>query len=335
MTPALPLGAALRHGALVTLANWPIVLVEFAVESLYKMALGVPIVGGALMVAVLVGADIRSVLGESAGTAADLIIASLFNAPVALATFMAAVGLVAFGGALVMFVVKAGTLSVLVQGERQAADLHRATVRQESLRRAYAYSLDAILDGVQRFGRRAAVLAAGLGLAYLIIGGLYIVAITFGFRAAVQSTWTAGWPLLVLVATSTCVIGVTVVNLIYNLARVVVIGDDCRVLTALARVRAFLIADVRQVLGIFAVMSIITTVGTAVSLTATASLAMIGWVPVVGLLVWPLQLAAWVIRGWLFQYLSLTALASYQTQYRRFSEPSRPPVPVEVRPFSA
>ena len=114
-----------------------------------------------------------------------------------------------------------------------------------------------------------------------------------------------------------------------------VIGDDCRVLTALARVRAFLIADVRQVLGIFAVMSIITTVGTAVSLTATASLAMIGWVPVVGLLVWPLQLAAWVIRGWLFQYLSLTALASYQTQYRRFSEPSRPPVPVEVRPFSA
>ena len=186
MTPALPLGAALRHGALVTLANWPIVIVEFVIESLYKLALGVPIVGGALMVAVLVGTDIRALLGESARTTADLIIASLFNAPVALTTFMAAVGLVAFGGAIVMFVVKAGTLSVLVQGERQAADLHRATVRQESLRRAYAYSLAAVLDGMQRFGRRSAALAAGLGVAYLIIGGLYILAITLGFRAAVN-----------------------------------------------------------------------------------------------------------------------------------------------------
>ena len=38
-------------------------------------------------------------------------------------------------------------------------------------------------------------------------------------------------------------------------------------------------------------------VGTAVSLTATASLALIGWVPFVGLLVWPLQAAAWILRG--------------------------------------
>ena len=334
MTPALPLGAALRHGALVTLANWPIVVVEFVIESLYKLAMTVPVVGGALMVAVLVGADVRSLLGESARTTADLVIASLFNAPSALTTFMAAVGVVAFGGAIVMFVVKAGTLSVLVQGERQA-DFHRTTVRQESLRRAYAYNLATVLDGMQRFGRRAAALAAGLGAAYLIIGGLYVLAITLGFRAAVQSTWTAGWPLLVLVATSTCVIGITVVNLLYNLARVVMISDDCRVLTALGRVRAFLIADARQVIGIFAVMSLITTVGTAVSITATASLAMIGWVPVVGMLVWPLQLAAWLIRGWLFQYLSLTALAAYQTQYRRFSEPQRPAVPIEARTFSA
>ena len=47
MTTALPLRAALRRGALVTLANWPIVVIDFIVESLYKLALGVPIVGGA------------------------------------------------------------------------------------------------------------------------------------------------------------------------------------------------------------------------------------------------------------------------------------------------
>jgi len=331
MTSALPLGAALRQGALVTLANWPIVILEFVIEAVYKLALGVPIVGGAFMVAVLLGADIGALLGESVRTTADLIVASLFNAPVALTAFLAAVGLVAFGGSIVMFVVKSGTLSILVQGERQADDLHRGPVRHETLRRASAYQLAAVVQAMQRFGPRAAILAAGLGLLYLVIGTLYILAITFGFRAAVQSTWGAAWPLLVLVATSACVVSITLVNFFYNLARVVLVSDDCTVRTALARVRAFLVADARQVVGIFAVMSLVTMVGTAVSLTATASLALIGWVPFVGLLVWPLQAAAWVLRGWLFQYISLTSLAAYQTQYRRFAAPHQPAAPGGLR----
>jgi hypothetical protein len=335
MTSALPLGAALRQGALVTLANWPIVVFELCIEALYKLALGVPIIGGALMVAVLLDADISTLVGGSVRTTADLIVASLFNAPVALTAFLAAVGVVAYGGSLVMFVVKSGTLAVLVQGERQAGDLHRAPVRQESLRRASAYRLAAVIAGMDHFGRRAAVLAGGLGLAYLLIGGLYIGAITYGFRAAAESTWGAAWPLLVLVATSTCVVGITAVNFLYSLARVVIISDDCGVGAALRRVRAFLVADARQVIGIFAVMSVVSAVGAGVSLTATASLAMIGWVPVVGLLVWPLQLAAWIIRGWLFQYISLTSLAAYQTQYRRFAQPQRPAGPAELKVFPA
>ena len=67
MTSALPLGAALRQGALVTLANWPIVILEFGIEAVYKLALGVPIVGGALMVATLLDADFGSLLGELFG----------------------------------------------------------------------------------------------------------------------------------------------------------------------------------------------------------------------------------------------------------------------------
>lgn len=331
MTSALPLGAALRQGALVTLANWPIVVIEFGVESFYKLALGVPIVGGAFMVAVLLGADISTLLGESARTTADLIVASLFNAPVALTAFLAAVGLVAYGGSIVMFVIKSGTLAVLVQGERQAGDVYRGPVRHESFRRAYAYRLATVIDAMQHFGRRSALLAAVLGLLYLAIGALYIAAVTFGFRAAVESTWSAAWPLVVLVATSTCVIAITLVNFLYNLARVIVVSDDCGVMTALRRMRRFLIADARQVVGIFAVMSLVTTVGTALSLTLTASLAMVGWVPFVGLLVWPLQAAAWIVRGWLFQSISLTSLAAYQTQYRRFAASQRPAAPTELR----
>ena len=315
----------------MTFANWPTVVIEFAAESLYKLALGVPIIGGAFMVAVLLGADIRILVGESVKTTTDLVIASLFNAPIQLLAFVAAVGVVAFGGSIVMFVIKAGTLSVLVQGERAAGDLYRLPFRPESLRRSYAYRLDIVLQGCQHFGRRAAVLAAGLGLLYLAIGTAYVATVIFGFRAAEQSAWAPAWPLLVVIATSTGVISITVVNFLYNLARVIVVNDDCSVRTALRRMRAFLIADARQVVGIFAVMSAVLALATAVSFTATASLALVGWVPIVGLLVWPLQAAAWIMRGLIFQYMSLSTLVAYQTQYRRFADPQRPAAPAEFR----
>ena len=64
MASALPLRAALERGALLTVANWPILVIEFAIESLFKFALAVPVVGGAFMVAVLVGADVGSLFDE-------------------------------------------------------------------------------------------------------------------------------------------------------------------------------------------------------------------------------------------------------------------------------
>ena len=41
---------------------------------------------------------------------------------------------------------------------------------------------------------------------------------------------------------------------------------------------------------------------------------------VVGLAVVPLQGAAWLVRGLVFEYVDLTALAAYTAQYRRFME---------------
>ena len=40
--------------------------------------------------------------------------------------------------------------------------------------------------------------------------------------------------------------------------------------------------------------------------------------PLVGLAVLPLQIAAWLVRGIVFQYLALTALGAYLTQYRHY-----------------
>jgi len=326
MASPLPLRAALKHGALITAANWPVVLIEFAIEALYKFALAVPVIGGALMVAVLLGDDLGTIFGQGVRAAADLVIGSLGAAPSALTSFFVAVGLVAFGGGIVMFVVKGGTLAILVAGDQMAGDVHRGPVRLESLRRAYAYDLATVLETSRKFGRRSGLLAAGLSLTYFVIGYGYLTALGMSLRLAGQTTWAPAWPLLVLVATSTSVIAVTAANLAFDLLRVIVITDDCRIRTALSRLRAFLVADARQVLGIFGVVGLLVSVAMALSVVTTAGLTFVAWVPFVSLIAVPLQVAAWLVRGIVFQYVGLTALSAYQTQYRRFTEPDSQPV---------
>jgi hypothetical protein len=57
-------------------------------------------------------------------------------------------------------------------------------------------------------------------------------------------------------------VGVTAANLLFDLTRVVIVTDDCGVRAALARVRAFLLEDARQVLGIFGAMGTILLLAT-------------------------------------------------------------------------
>jgi hypothetical protein len=73
---------------------------------------------------------------------------------------------------------------------------------------------------------------------------------------------------------------------------------------------------VRQIAGVFLIVLALVLVATGASLVATALLGLISFVPLVGLAVFPLQVAAWFVRGMLFQYLGLTALGSYLTLYR-------------------
>jgi len=330
MASSLPLRAALKHGALITAANWPVVLIEFVLEALYKFALVIPVIGGAFMVAVLLGEDVGTIFGQGVRAAADLVVGSLATAPAALTSFFGAIALVAVGGSLVMYIVKGGTLSVLVASEQVAGEIHRAPVHFEELRRAYAYDLATLVDRTRQFGRRSALLAGGLSAAYIVIGVGYVFALTMSFRVAAETTWTPAWPLLVLLATSTSVIGVTAANLAFDLLRVIVVTDDCRIRTAVSRLRAFLVADARQVLGIFGVIGAVVGLAMAVSVVATAGLTFVAWVPFASLIAVPLQVAAWLIRGIVFQYVGLTALSAYQTQYRRFAGPDSRPLTAPV-----
>lgn len=321
MSSALTIRAALTRGAVITLANWPVVLVGSVVETAYTVALGVPILGGALMVSLLLRVDVRSLVGEELLSAAYLILIRLWTAPAALAAFLAALAIVGVGGAVVMFVVKAGALALLVKGEGTAPELHRRPGGVGVMRDASVYSLGALWDAIRHFERRAAVLAFWLGVVYVLIGCGYLLTVGWAARLLLESAWSAAWPLLVLVATSAAAVGIIAANLLFDLTRVVVVTDDCGVRVALERVRAFLLEDSRQVLGIFGAMGTILLLATAGSLTATAGLALVAWVPLAGLLFVPLQVAFWILRGLLFEYMGLVTLSAYQTQYRRFGAP--------------
>ena len=219
-----------------------------------------------------------------------------------------------------MFVLKAGTLSVLTSAERAAGDIHLPPLRLERLRRAEAYSLKAVYDGTRQFGRRALVLAVWLAVVYGLVGGAYLAVMGYGFAMVGNWPWMPAWPLLVLIATTTAVVTIAGVNLAFDLLRVIMLTDDCALSTAIGRLRPFVVDDARQVVGIFSVIGGVQIVMTVLSLFAASGIALVAWVPVVGLVVVPLQAAAWVLRGVLLQYVALATLSAYQTQYRRYSD---------------
>jgi hypothetical protein len=320
MTTALSLSAALKRGAWLTVANWPVVLIDFTIESLYKLALAVPVVGGVFMVAVLIGADVRLIVAEGMRAAAELVMGSLSAAPIALAGFLLALGVVGLGGALLMYLVKAGTLTVLVEGDRMGGEFQNHSISRTTLRAGAAFSLATVVAGARRFGRRMVTLTLWLGAVYLVIG-LFILLVLALQAPLAASRWAPAWPLLMLVTTSASVVALTITNVVFDLVRIVVVTDDCRTREAARRLRVFVVEDARQVLGIFGVMTAVLAVATALSLSAVASVTLVAWVPVAGLIVVPLQLTAWLIRGVLLECLSLSALAAYQTQYRRFATP--------------
>ncbi len=57
---------------------------------------------------------------------------------------------------------------------------------------------------------------------------------------------------------------------------------------------------------------------TFASALAWSGVGLIAFVPLVGLAVFPLQLAALLLRGLVFEYLGLTALGAYVTLYARY-----------------
>jgi hypothetical protein len=315
----LPLRAALKRGALITAANWPVILIQFAMGSVYRLAVGVPIVGGAFVVAVLAGGDVRTLLGEDLRAAAGLVAAALVDRPEALSTFLVAVGLVAVGGASVLFLVQAGIAGVLVRGEQRAKSSATMPLRTSVLLDANSFGIVEFFDGIRRLGRRFLLLGGWLCVAYVTLGMLTVAGLWIALAVSQRDGWEAAWVLGALLVGALALVCFVGVNLVYALVQVILATDDCRLSQALARLQAFVTHDARQVAGVFGVVLILVLLASAASLLATAGLALVAWVPFVGLAVVPLQLAAWLVRGVVFHYMELGAWSAYQSQYRRYA----------------
>lgn len=314
--PALKI--ALKRGALLAAANWPLVLVQFVAEGTLKLLLAVPIVGGVFLVVLVLGADAEELLRGSLTEIVTGVFALLLANPAALAAFVASALIVLLAASALTFVVKGGTVTVLAEAEAVAGPIERPPLRLAALQRANLTAIDRFLDGCGRLWRRYVALGACLLAVYAITATAYLSFILGGYSMVGNSGVLLGWGVAAFVASSALIVWITLVNLFYLLTQMAIALDDTSVRGGVARVVEFLRASLREVAGVFGVVLVLVIVATIASILATAGLGLIAFVPLAGLAVVPLQIAAWLLRGVVFQYLALTALGAYLTHYRLF-----------------
>jgi hypothetical protein len=315
----LGLKATLKRGALLAAANWPLVVVQFVADSVFKLALAVPVLGGILMVGLLLGGDVSDLMAGDLRERVTGVAAELMAAPLALILFLLAFGVVLIGGSALMFLIKGGTVTVLAQSERGAGPIEQAPLDLDAIERARRFSIERFTDGCRRLFRRYLRLGLSLIVVYGVTGAAYLLVVLGGYRVSANPGVFVGWTVFATVFSGALLVWITMVNFFYLLLQMIIAVDDVSVRTAFGRVFQFLGAAFREVAGVFGVILLLVLAATAVSIVAAAGFGLIAFVPFASIIVLPLQLVAWVLRGLIFEYIGLTALGAYLTRYRRFA----------------
>ena len=311
---------SLKRGALVTAANWPVVLVQFVADTLFKTLLAVPIVGGLVLVALVIGGDPFEMLRLGASQIISTMVGVLLAQPFALAAFLMALGVVLAGGSVLMFAVKAGSVTVLLAGDRAAGPIEQPPLRLSSVTQANLFSIERFTTGVRSLFVRYLQLGVGLTVVYAVLAGSYM-ALVFGPPA----TATLDGPLAVTLASLGLILAVTLVNFVYLLMQIVIAAEDCGVLDAMPHVARLLRRRTKAMGQALAAILALMLMATGASILATAALGLIAFVPFVGLAALPLQVFAWLVRGVVFQFVGLTGVATYVRMHRAL-QPSGVPV---------
>ena len=113
-------------------------MVQFIAESTLKLILGVPVVGGIFLVVLLLDANVEELLRGDVREILAAVFSALRANPAALTSFAIAFLLVLIGGSLLTFIVKGGTVAVLVEADEHAGAIERPPLRLQMLRRRTA-----------------------------------------------------------------------------------------------------------------------------------------------------------------------------------------------------
>ncbi len=321
MPDPLSVKPLLKRGALIAAANWQVVLLQFIAESAFKLLLIVPVAGAALVCALLAGTSVLDLASRDVRSILALLVNALGAHPGALACYVAGALVLLVGGAAVTFLAKGGTVAVLVRAERHAPPVERPPLRLAIFRRAEAFRIERFSSWSQRLFRRYFVLGLGLMAAYASLGVTYLASVYAAYRIVADTGLVLVWTLLASLLSVALVLTGTVVNLLYLLTQIAIAAEDCGVAAGMRAMVRFLRREFRTVAILFAALLTIVGLATIASILATTSLGVIGFVPIVGLAVVPLQLVAWLARAVLFQYLGLTALCAYVRLYRLDAQP--------------
>jgi hypothetical protein len=308
------LKATFKHGVLLAAANWQTTLVQSVAHSLFRLLIAVPTIGGAFFVALVIGAEPSGLLTLEWREMVTTIVTALLSQPFVLAAFLLALATVVVGGALFMFLVKAGTMSTLADGARAVSPVEHSPLYISALASASAFSVDAFIENSMRYFSRFARLGIMLMVVYLLLAAGLL-------GASVSDRLTSSFLSNPALLTAFFVVGITLVNLLYLLTQIVIVVDDCGVTAAAWRSLAFLRLDLHRVSQVFGVMLVLETLATGVSLLAIGALSFISFVPFLGLVALPVQLLAWLFRSVVFQFLALTGVATYLTLYRTCGSP--------------
>lgn len=305
----------LKRGALLAAANWPVVAIQFVAHTTFQVLLAVPIIGAAILVAVLLGADLGVLMQGSLRDIFTSIASTLWSEPIALVAFVSAFSVVLLGGSVLMFFVKGGTIDVLLAAHRIARPIEQEPLTFAALQSASTFSLERFIAGSRRLFPRFLVLGVGLTLMYAISVGGYLALVVYGYRVAGDRAFVIGWTFISALAAGLLVVWITFVNLLYLLLQIAMAVEDVALPQAGRAVARFVRLEFRELAGVFLVVLGLVIAATFASALAWSGVGLIAFIPVAGLAVFPLQFAALLLRALVYQYLGLSALGAYLTLY--------------------
>jgi hypothetical protein len=315
----LNLKLLLKRGALLAAANWQTIAIQFTAETTFQVLLGVPIIGAAILVAALLGGDLAELLRGNLREIFTTIAGTLMSEPVALVAFIGAFMIVLLGGSALMFVVKGGTVDILLAADAAAGPIeHLPLTYHTVVGHASRFTLQRFLAGCRRLHRRYVMLGLALMIVYAVSGGAYLAFVAYGYRSAAGRLLIIGWIFNAALATFSLVVWITLVNWCYLLLQIAMAAEDVGIGAAMAAVTRFIRAEFRELAGMFGVILAVVVAATLASALAWSGVGLIAFVPLVGLAVFPLQIAALLVRGLVFEYIGLSALAAYATLYLRY-----------------